>query len=98
MSINLTKLEFAAHQPRLGDYCFFIDCEGHVADGLVADVLKNLVAHQAEVKFLGSYPVAGDDDAPGGVASRDGGGVRPSGRFAELQAGVRPTDDLSGLS
>ena len=26
----------------LGDYCFFIDCEGHVADEVVADALRNL--------------------------------------------------------
>ena len=45
----------------LGDYCFFIDFEGHVDDELVADCLRNLDAKQAQVKFLGSYPVAGDD-------------------------------------
>ena len=28
---------------------------------MVADCLKNLVANQAEVKFLGSYPVAGEE-------------------------------------
>src|SRR5262249_16465341 len=60
-AINLSKLESRPTKRSLGEYCFFIDFEGHLADELVADCLKNLRAKQAEVKFLGSYPVAGDD-------------------------------------
>lgn len=60
-AINLTKLESRPTKRGLGEYCFFIDFEGHVTDELIADCLKNLVANQAEVKFLGSYPVAGDE-------------------------------------
>ena len=60
-AINLTKLESRPTKRGLGQYCFFIDFEGHVTDELVADCLKNLVANQAEVKFLGSYPVAGEE-------------------------------------
>jgi prephenate dehydratase len=60
-AINLSKLESRPTKRGLGDYCFFIDFEGHVADELVADCLKNLHAKQAEVKFLGSYPVAGKE-------------------------------------
>ncbi len=59
--INLTKLESRPTKRDLGDYCFFIDFEGHLDDELVADCLRNLAAKQAQVKFLGSYPVAGDD-------------------------------------
>ena len=62
-AINLTKLESRPTKRSLGDYCFFIDFHGHVADELVADCLRNLAAKQAEVKFLGSYPVAGEEDA-----------------------------------
>src|SRR5437588_768172 len=60
-SINLTKLESRPTKQSLGDYCFFIDFEGHLDDEIVADCLRNLRAKQAQVKFLGSYPVAGDD-------------------------------------
>jgi prephenate dehydratase len=62
-AINLTKLESRPTKRGLGDYCFFIDIEGHVADELVADALRNLAAKQAEVKFLGSYPVGGPVEA-----------------------------------
>jgi prephenate dehydratase len=59
-AINLTKLESRPTKKGLGDYCFIIDLEGHVTDELVADCLRDLKSKQAEVKFLGSYPAAGD--------------------------------------
>jgi prephenate dehydratase len=71
-AINLTKLESRPTKRGLGDYCFFIDCEGHVADEVVADALRNLAAKQAEVKFLGSYPVGGPTEI--GVARRRAAG------------------------
>ena len=60
-TINLRKLESRPMKRSLGHYCFFIDFEGHISDEVVADCLKNLHANQAEVKFLGSYPVAGEE-------------------------------------
>ena len=58
--INLTKLESRPTKRGLGDYCFVIEFEGHVADDVVADALADLRAHLARVKFLGSYPVEGE--------------------------------------
>jgi len=65
-AINLTRLESRPARSGLGDYCFLMDLEGHIADEVVADALRSLYAEQARCKFLGSYPVAGDD----GVATR----------------------------
>jgi prephenate dehydratase len=59
--INLTKLESRPTKRGLGDYCFVIEFEGHVADDMVADCLVDLQAHLTRVKFLGSYPVTGDE-------------------------------------
>ena len=58
--VNLTKLESRPTGRGLGDYCFLIDLEGHLSDEVVADALRSLKAKQADVKFLGSYPAAGD--------------------------------------
>lgn len=44
----------------LGDYCFIVYADGHVADELVADAMRALHAKQGRVKFLGSYPAAGE--------------------------------------
>jgi prephenate dehydratase len=59
-SINLTKLESRPTKRALGDYCFLIDLEGHIEDEVVADCLRVLRAEIAGVKFLGSYPAAGE--------------------------------------
>ncbi len=90
--INLTKLESRPTKQSLGDYCFFIDFEGHINDELVADCLRTLAAKLAHVKYLGSYPVAGLD----GPARRTA--VTKAWRDADawlndLRAHVRGTDE-----
>ena len=59
-AVNLTKLESRPTKKGLGDYCFIIDLEGHVDDELVADCLRDIRSKQQDVKFLGSFPAAGD--------------------------------------
>ncbi len=69
-SINLVRLESRPTKKGLGRYCFVIDCEGHIADEVVADALRNLGAKHGRLKFLGSYPAAGAD---GGTRRRAAG-------------------------
>lgn len=59
-NINLTKLESRPTKQQLGDYCFVIEFDGHVEDEVVADCLRDLHAQAKSVKFLGSYPSAGE--------------------------------------
>jgi prephenate dehydratase len=54
--VNLTRIESRPTKGRLGQYCFSIDCEGHVADARVGDALAALHRVCADVRFLGSYP------------------------------------------
>ena len=59
--INLSNLlSRPTKRGGLGDYCFILYADAHVADELLADVMRALHAKQANVKFLGSYPVAGE--------------------------------------
>ncbi len=60
-SINMSRLSSRPIKTdRLGNYCFVIDFEGHIADELTADCLRSIQARYAEVKFLGSYATAGE--------------------------------------
>lgn len=58
--INLLKLESRPTKQRLGEYCFFIDMEGHAAEPPVSHALESLRTKILEVKVLGSYPRATD--------------------------------------
>lgn len=55
--VNLSLLLSRPTKKSLGDYCFVIDINGHLADPLVADALRSLKMKH-DVKFLGSYPAA----------------------------------------
>ncbi len=44
----------------LGDYCFIIYADGHIADELLADAVRSLRSKHGRVKFLGSYPAGGE--------------------------------------
>jgi prephenate dehydratase len=53
--INLTTIQSRPTGDRLGQYYFFIDCEGHVDDARVGEALMGLRRVCREVRFLGSY-------------------------------------------
>ncbi len=59
-NINLSKLTSRPARTTLGQYCFIVDFNGHIADDVVANCLTNIHAKHADVKFLGSYPTAGN--------------------------------------
>ena len=62
--VNLTRIESRPTKGRLGQYCFSIDCEGHLADARVGDALAALHRVCADVRYLGSYPRRGREQAP----------------------------------
>jgi prephenate dehydratase len=53
--INLTTIQSRPTGDRLGQYYFFIDCEGHVDDARVGEALMGLRRVCRDVRFLGSY-------------------------------------------
>ena len=59
--INLSNLlSRPTKRGGLGDYCFILYADGHIADELLADAMRSLHSKQGHVKFLGSYPAAGE--------------------------------------
>jgi prephenate dehydratase len=57
--INLTRIESRPMKCKLGQYRFFLDCEGHIAEDAVGDALAELHRRCTWVRFLGSYPRTG---------------------------------------
>ncbi|MEO6793298.1 MAG: prephenate dehydratase, partial [Mycobacterium sp.] len=62
--IDLTRIESRPTRTGLGTYLFFVDCVGHIDDGVVGEALQALRDCCAEVRYLGSWPV-GAADQPG---------------------------------
>ena len=59
--INLSNLlSRPTKEGGLGDYCFVVYADGHISDEVIADAVRALHAKQGAVKFLGSYPAAGN--------------------------------------
>jgi prephenate dehydratase len=54
--INLTRIESRPTKGRIGQYCFSIDCEGHIEDERVGDAIAALHRVCGDVRYLGSYP------------------------------------------
>jgi prephenate dehydratase len=71
--VNLTTIHSRPTGNRLGNYYFFIDCEGHVADARVGEALMGLRRLCADVRFLGSYPRAdgGQTEIPRGTSDTE---------------------------
>jgi prephenate dehydratase len=57
--LNLTKIESRPTKTELGEYCFFLDLEGHLADERVGDALAAVKRTQRDVRVLGSYRRSG---------------------------------------
>lgn len=87
--VNLTRLESRPTGEGLGRYCFSIDCEGHIDEARVGDVLKALHRLCAEVRFLGSYPRA-DGTAPAVRRGASDAEFRDADGWLALLRGDRP--------
>jgi prephenate dehydratase len=76
--VNLTRIESRPTKGRIGQYCFSIDCEGHVAEERVGDALAALHRVCADVRYLGSYPRRDgrQGPVPAGRADPDFAGAR----------------------
>ncbi|MEV0219392.1 prephenate dehydratase [Streptomyces sp. NPDC050704] len=56
--VNLMLLQSRPTGEGIGNYCFAIDAEGHIADRRVGEALMGLKRSCPQVRFLGSYPRA----------------------------------------
>jgi len=69
--INLTKIESRPTKQALGEYCILLDCAGHLTEARVAEALRSVHRHVAELRVLGSFPRADLVGEPPAVADSD---------------------------
>ncbi|MDD7932607.1 prephenate dehydratase [Actinomycetospora straminea] len=74
--VDLTRIESRPLKDRRGEYWFFLDGIGHVAEPAMGEALAALHRRCTDVRFLGSYPRAAvpGDDGPGGRLADPGPG------------------------
>lgn len=70
-AVNLTRIESRPTKGRIGQYCFSIDCEGHIEDERVGNALAALHRVCADVRYLGSYPRRDGQQGPVPVGRTD---------------------------
>jgi prephenate dehydratase len=83
--VNLTRIESRPTKGRIGQYCFSIDCEGHLADARVADTLAALHRVCASVRYLGSYQRRDGHQAPVAVGGADADFAAADDWLAEIR-------------
>lgn len=69
--VNLTRIESRPTKGRIGQYCFSIDCEGHIRDERVGDAVAALHRVCADVRYLGSYARGDGRQGPVPLGRRD---------------------------
>jgi prephenate dehydratase len=84
--IDLTRIESRPMPGRLGEYRFFLEVEGHVAEARIGEALMALRRGCVEVRFLGSYPRA---DRVTGEPSGDETFIEALAWLADIRVGGR---------
>jgi prephenate dehydratase len=82
--IDLTRIESRPIKDRHAEYWFHIDCTGHITEPAMGEALAALHRRCERVRFLGSYPRAGNG-APGTPASAVALGTTDASVFAAAQ-------------
>ncbi len=57
--VNLVRIESRPTKRALGDFCILLDAEGHPTEPRLAEALRGVHRHVAEVRLLGAWPAAG---------------------------------------
>ena len=55
-SVNLTAITSRPARDRLGNYWFYLECEGHILQSTLKDVVMAVLLEGGDITFLGSFP------------------------------------------
>lgn len=96
--INLTKIESRPTKQALGEYAILIDCDGHIADARVAEALRSVHRHAADVRVLGSYRRADGVAAAPGAPDSDAAYAEAASWYESVLGAVEQGDDPTAVS
>lgn len=88
--VNLMLIQSRPTGEGIGNYCFAVDAEGHIAERRVGEALMGLKRICPKVRFLGSYPRAGvsaDEVRPLRAGTSDSSFTEASDWLARSQDG-----------
>jgi prephenate dehydratase len=85
--INLSRIESRPLKGRLGEYRFYLDFDGHVAERRVGDALAALHRRCQDVRFLGSYPKVDGSATIAGAYNADEDYAAAERWVADVRAG-----------
>ncbi len=68
-SINLTAITSRPARNRLGNYWFYLECEGHILQTEIKEAVMNVLLGGGDITFLGSFPE--DPSRPGASVPTD---------------------------
>ncbi|MFC7618514.1 prephenate dehydratase [Actinokineospora soli] len=88
--INLSRIESRPLRGRFGEYRFYLDFDGHIAEHRVGEALAALHRRSQQVRFLGSYPKADGAASLAPPGHRDVDHVASASWLADLRAGGHP--------
>jgi prephenate dehydratase len=54
--INLTAIKSRPTKELLGEYIFYIECEGHIKEPHLRDAVLGVLRFDSVTRFLGSFP------------------------------------------
>lgn len=63
--INLAKIESRPTKRSLGQYVFFVDCDGHREDPLLSEAIEAVRGKVSSLRVMGSYPKWAPEGSPG---------------------------------
>jgi prephenate dehydratase len=88
--INLTAIKSRPTKELLGEYVFYIECEGHIADPRLRDAVLGLLRFEGETRFLGSFPQDPARPRPAASAGPDTGHLAYAEMLGRVEVGPGP--------
>jgi prephenate dehydratase len=83
--INLTAIKSRPTKELLGEYIFYIECEGHIREPHLRDALLGVLRFDSVTRFLGSFP----EDA-GRPAQHRVDGAGPAAKYEQMLGKIAP--------